>query len=323
MIEVFRFAPDGVLQRGEQGLIEHAPLGHGSPQGILWIDVQDPTEASLAPLASRFALHALAIEDCLHLDQRPKLEEFPNHQFLVLQSFSQPDADVTQVKLNELHIFLGKDWLVSVHEGPCDAVAAVRQRVQTDPGLTLGRGTDFLTYLLSDALVDQNFPILDRFTEQLEELELQIFEAPTKAHLQRAFALRRTLVHMRRILSPQRDVMGLLARRGIEHIGEHASIYFRDVYDHLVRIYEQIDSAKDLLGNALEAYLSVMANRTGDVTKQLTIFATIFLPLSFIVGFFGQNFEVLSSRGFFGIMLGAILVLPVVMILWFRSRDWI
>jgi magnesium transporter len=318
MTEVLQLGADGVLRSGSLELLAPAVAS-----GLAWIDVQDPTEDSLAPLAAQFGLHPLAIEDCLHLDQRPKLEEFSDHQFLVIHSFREHDGDVTRVTLNELHLFLGKNWLISVHEGPCDAVSAIWQRVKTDPQPHLGRGVDFLTYLLADALIDQNFPILDRFSDQLEELELQIFEAPTKQHLQRAFAMRRTLVHMRRVLSPQRDVMGLLARRGVAHVGETTALYFRDVYDHLVRLYEHIDSTKDLLGNALEAYLSVMANRTGDVTKQLTIFATLFLPLSFIVGFFGQNFEVLSGKGFFGLMLGTIVALPIAMILWFRSRDWI
>jgi len=171
--------------------------------------------------------------------------------------------------------------------------------------------------------VDQNFPILDRFNDELEELESAIFERVKPEQLQRIFEMKRALVTLRRVLSPQRDVLGLLAKRGVPNVGERTALYFRDVYDHLVRLYEQIDSGRDLLGNAMDGYLSMVANRTNDITKQLTIFATIFLPLSFITGFFGQNFEHLNGPGFFWLMLGSVVTLPVVMLFWFKHKQWI
>jgi len=140
--------------------------------------------------------------------------------------------------------------------------------------------------------------------------------------LQKTFELKRALVMVRRVLSPQRDIVSLLARRGVPQVQERTTIYFRDVYDHLVRIYEQIEAARDLVGSVVDAYLSQVANRTNEVTKQLTIFASIFLPLSFIVGFFGQNFEVLGSPMFFKAMVGIIIILPVAMIFWFRHKKW-
>ena len=176
-----------------------------------------------------------------------------------------------------------------------------------EPRATLERGVDFLLYLLADALVDRNFPILDRFNDELEDLESAIFENVKPEHLQRIFEMKRALVTLRRVLSPQRDVLGLLAQRGIPNVGERTTLYFRDIYDHLVRLYEQIDSGRDLLGNVMDGYLSMVANRTNDITKQLTIFATIFLPLSFITGFFGQNFEHLNGPGFFWLMLGSVI----------------
>jgi magnesium transporter len=135
--------------------------------------------------------------------------------------------------------------------------------------------------------------------------------------------MKRMLVTFRRVLSPQRDVVGLLARRGIPHVNERTTLYFRDVYDHLVRLYEQIDAGRDIVGNVMDGYLSMVANKTSDISKQLTIFATLFLPLSFIVGFFGQNFEQLNSKGFYYAMWAMIVMIPVGLTFWFRHKKWI
>jgi|SRR6218665_1286262 len=306
---------DGHVLTGGEDLLDRP--------GRKWIDILHPTEEEMRRLGERFGLHRLAIEDCLHLDQRPKLEEYPNHQFIVLQGFSANPQDVCELTMHEHHFFLGPDWLISVHELPFPGMEAVHQRVRTEPEASLGRGVDVLLYLLADALVDGNFPILDRFNDELEDLESAIFENAQPEHLQRIFALKRSLVMVRRVLSPQRDVLGLLSRRGIPNVSERTAPYFRDVYDHLVRLYEQIDSGRDLLGNVMDGYLSMMANRTNDITKQLTIFSTIFLPLSFITGFFGQNFDFLSRQTFFWLMMGSVVALPVGLMFWFKRKRWI
>jgi magnesium transporter len=233
--------------------------------------------------------------------------------------------------MHELHFFLGQDWLITVHDKAHEAIEVVHKRIETDPAATMGRGVDFVTYLLADALVDRNFPLLDCFNEALEDLEERIFAAfPPRSMLQETFQLKRALVLVRRVLSPQRDVVGLLARGGVPQINEKTTIYLRDVYDHLVRIYEQIDAARDLVGNAVDAYLTQVANRTSDISKQLTIFASIFLPLSFIVGFFGQNFEILlgiddwhHSVAAMWSMVALCAAIPLGMLVWFRKKDWL
>lgn len=304
-----------------------APLSGGiellETPGTKWVDVTDPTEAVLQPLAKRFKLHPLAVEDCLHLDQRPKLEEYPDHQFIVLHGFTLPGKDVVRPGLHEVHIFLGADWVITVHQKPHPALDTVKTRVLADTAGTLGRGADFVTYMVADELVDANFGVLDQFADALDKLEQVMMERPTPVQLRRAFALRRTLVRLRAVLSPQRDVVALLARSGIRQVSDRTSLYFRDVYDHLVRIYEQIDSARDLLGNILDLYLSVVANRTNEVTKQLTIFASIFLPMSFVVGFFGQNFSAISKDEYLFPALAALAAIPLTMVIWFRRKGWL
>ncbi|MDQ3264190.1 MAG: magnesium/cobalt transporter CorA [Myxococcota bacterium] len=310
-----RVLGEGGLQTGGAELLGAA--------GLKWIDILNPTAEELAPVAVQFGLHPLEVEDCLHLDQRPKLEEYPGHLFLVLHGFQVANGDLDSLELVELHTFLGPDWLISVHQHACTPVDAAARRLSADPEHTLGRGVDFALYVLADALVDSNFPILDLLSDEVEDLQDKVFEFPRPAQLQRIFALKRSLVMVRRVLSPQRDVVALFARRGMPQVQERTALYFRDVYDHLVRLYEQIDSARDLLSGATEGYLSSVANRTNDITKQLTIFSTIFLPLSFITGFFGQNFELLSARGFFWAMVTLVGVFPVALVFWFRHKGWI
>ncbi|NMO16720.1 magnesium/cobalt transporter CorA [Pyxidicoccus fallax] len=314
MIQVCLLKDGQLLTGGEELLAE---------EGRKWIDVQQPTEEVLLRLAERFGLHKLAVEDCLHLDQRPKLEEYPNHQFIVLQGFTAASKDVCDLTLHEHHFFLASDWLISVHEFPFAGLDAVMRRVRDDPKATLGRGTDFILYMLADGLVDAQFPILDVFSDELEDLEVAIFDKVEPTQLQRIFEMKRMLVTFRRVLSPQRDVVGMLSRRGMTNIEDRTTLYFRDVYDHLVRLYEQIDAGRDIVGNVMDGYLSMVANKTNDITKQLTIFSTLFLPLSFIVGFFGQNFEVLSSRGYYYAMWVTIIGFPAALILWFKHKRWL
>ncbi|MBK7860201.1 MAG: magnesium transporter CorA family protein [Archangiaceae bacterium] len=305
----------GVTEGGEELLSSPHPK---------WIEVESPDQATMNRLGERFGLHRLAIEDCLKLDQRPKLEDYPHHEFMVMQGFCGHDPkDPSNIELHEMHTFLGADWVITVHEKPHPAISKTIDRVTRDPKESLGRGVDFVAYLVLDAMVDENFPLIDRFNDELEDLETSIFEGTAREHLKRTFALKRALVHVRRVLSPQRDMVGLLSKRGVPFVQERTALYFRDVYDHLVRLYEQIDASRDLLGNAMDAYLSVQANRTGDVNKQLAVIATVFLPLSFVVGFFGQNFDVLQGPVFFDLMLASIVVVPLVMLLWFQRKRWL
>ncbi len=318
MIRVRTHGPRGLTEGG----LELVPAVLDATADLLWVDVEAPTEAELEQLGKHFGLHRLEIEDCLHLDQRPKLEEYPGHHFLVMQGFTPDLSAKHELLMHELHLFLSHRWLITVHESANEAIGHARARLAADPLAVLGRGVDHLAYVIVDALVDLNFPVLDRFNDALDELEAQIFLSPNPAMLQEAFVLKRNLVHVRRVLSPQRDVVGLLAKGGVGPVSDKTTVYFRDVYDHLVRIYEQIDAARDLVGNAMDVYLSVIANRTNDVTKQLTIFASIFMPLSFIVGFFGQNFDVLGQPPFFYGMLVLVLALPAGMFMWFKRNGW-
>jgi magnesium transporter len=319
MFRVIELAPGQRVELHEGS--EHVLRPSG---GIVrWVDLSAQDDASLELLRSRFGLHPLAIEDCAHQDQRPKFEEYGDHIFIVTQGFACNGDKVHHLEMHELHAFVGPNFLVTVHLGNIAALDQLWKRVASDSKL-LERGADFIYYLLADGMVDDNFPILDLIADELEAIEDEVLRHPRQAVLGRIFELKRHLVAMRKVISPQRDVLGMLSKRGDERISEKTALYLRDVYDHLVRINESIEANRDLLGNALDAYLSSVSQRTNEIMKSLAILSAIFLPLTFVTGFFGQNFEHLpfKSDALMYIMIATMIGLPVGMLMWMKSRDW-
>jgi magnesium transporter len=290
---------------------------------VRWIDLQAQDDGALALLRERFDFHPLAIEDCSHFDQRPKLEEYRDYLFIVVHGFRSRDG-IAEVEPLEVHAFLGADYLVTIHAEPVPELERVWRRVAADAALAR-RGADFLYYLVVDEIVDSNFVLLDQLSESLDAVEEEVLGRPERAHLSTIFALKRTLVSMRRILSPQRDVFAILSKRGHACISDRTSFYFRDVYDHLVRIYEAIDTGRDLLGNVLDAHMSMVAQRTNDVMRKLTLMSAIFLPLTFVTGFFGQNFAHLpfANDALMYAMIAACVAIPGAMLLWFYRSRWL
>lgn len=290
---------------------------------LRWVDLQKQCDASLSLLRERFNFHPLAIEDCSHFDQRPKLEEFGDHLFIVNHAIEPVTIESTDLVIHELHAFMGSNYLVTVHEEPIPSIDEVWKRVSADVTIAK-KGVDFLYYLVADSMVDADFPILDEIAEELEELEERILAGVHAAELGSLFRLKRLLVSMRKTLSPQRDVFALLAKHA-GPAGSNASFYFRDIYDHLVRLNESVESNRDLLGNALDAHLTIASNRTNDIMKRLTILSSIFMPLTFVTGFFGQNFDDLpihSTTAYYA-MLAACFITPAVMFYSMKYSRWI
>ncbi len=295
-----------------------------APGEMLWIDLQAFTESDLNVLAQRFGFHPLAIEDCMQPSLRAKLDEYDNYLFIVAHSFAYNDGGQPRVSFGEVDAFLGDNYLVTVHQQPVAALETVWKRFSTAAGHPQ-HGVDFIYYLIIDALVDEIFPVIDQLSDQIEDAEARILRDPRGHDLGKLLGIKRTLIAVRRVLSPERDVVAILLRRVDALIDEKTALYFRDVYDHLVRAYEQIDVERDLLGNAMDAYHSVVANRANEIIKRLTIVASIFLPLGFISGFFGQNFTQLpfGSRILFAGALAAYVGLPVGMLIYFRRWKWL
>jgi magnesium transporter len=265
---------------------------HRPEDGLLWLHVAVPDQSDLDYLGGALELHPLVLEDLRHRNQRPKLDDYPNLLFVVL--FGAVRVDEGSVTLCEVHILLGDGWIATVSDAEVPALRQLWETCDRRPEICQS-GPDALFHRLCDALVDSVFPILDSIDEDLDRLETNIVERADETTVADIFRLKRDLNVLRRVLGPERDLLQVLASPRTPRLGSEAQLYLRDVYDHAVRMVEQIDSYRDIVTGALDVYLSSVSNRLGEQTRRLTIIATIFLPLTFLTGFFGMNFGVLVS----------------------------
>src|SRR2546421_8762764 len=290
--------------------------------GFFWLDLDQPDQNDFSILREAFGFHPLAVEDSEHFDQRAKVEDYDDFVFLVVYGAS-PDDD----RLVEVHCFYSERFLVTVHRDDCPAFAEIRRRYQKrDEAIDR---PSLLLYRIVDGLVDSFFPILADFDDRIDELEDEIFRDASDRQLQEIFAMKRLLVGMRKAVSPQRDAFaGLLGGVAeLPGLAEADERYFRDIYDHLIRISELIDSYRDLLTSAMDVYLSTVSNRLNGVMKQLAVIATIFLPLSWLTGFFGQYFRwIVGQIGrwqtFVGVGVGTEVLTVVLLLAFFKRRGW-
>jgi magnesium transporter len=291
-------------------------------EGFFWLDLDRPKADDFEILREVFGFHPLAVEDSEHFDQRAKIEDYDDFAFLVVYGAS-PDDD----RLVEVHCFYSERFLVTVHQDDCPAFAMIRRRYQKrDEAIDR---PSLLLYRIVDGLVDSFFPILADFDDRIDELEDEIFREASDKQLHEIFQMKRLLVGMRKAVSPQRDAFAGLMGGVAELPGLAAGDerYFRDVYDHLIRISDLIDSYRDLLSSAMDVYLSTVSNRLNAVTKQLAVIATIFLPLAWLTGFFGQNFGYLVRsiggwEAFVGLGVGIELLALAILLAFFKRRGW-
>ncbi len=291
---------------------------------FFWLDVVGADEQTLTRLGERFGWHALAVEDTVNFGQRPKLDRYGDYMLLVFYGAGQSTDETPE--LIEVHVLVSGDWVVTVRRKGCDEFDALRKRLAEEDK----HSEQFVVYRILDALTDTFFPVLSAIDDAIDELEDAIVLKPDDEQLQRIFHLKRRLVTLRRIVTPQRD----LAARTIDEIGDLPGLeagtrdYFRDVYDHLIRVSDMVDSYRDLLTSAMDVYLSTVSNRLNVVMKQLTVVATIFLPITALTGFFGQNFaylvkNVTSEADFLVFGVGGIVVSCVLLFAWFKRNDFI
>ncbi len=302
-----------------------AALGDGT---LLWLDLHQPGEDGLALLRDVFKLHPLALEDVTEFGQRPKVEDFGGMVYLVSYGIAEDGKSLTEV-----HFFIAEHYLVTVRKSGCPSIDELRGRLDK-PGYQLPTGNRptrlILLHHLIDSLIDSFFPALSDFDDRIDDLQEQIFAKPNNDQLAELFAMQRWLVYARKIVTPMRDGMASLVAGMVELPGTtpDSDPYLRDLYDHMIRISDMIDSYRDLLSNGMDAYLSMVSNNLNQVMKQLAIIATVFLPLSFLTGFFGQNFTWLvghlgSLYTFLILGVGSELLAAAGLYWLFRRRGWI
>src|SRR5262249_586163 len=292
---------------------------------FFWLDLQGPTDEQLQHVADKFGLHPLTVDDARTFNQRPKIEEYGSYIFLIAYGVD-PGTSSGGPLLRELHMIVSGHFVVTIHRRPLKALEGLRARYDEHPL----RGEQFLVYKILDAMTQTFFPVLARIDDDIDEIEQQVIDEPREEILKRIFSIKRDLVAMRRVVSPERDVFARDAERiseirGLEGDGR---LYFRDLYDSLNRVGELVDSYRDLLSGAADLYLSTVANRQGEVNKSLTIIATIFLPLTFLTGFFGQNFTYLTNHlldttwSFIVFGVGLLVLSIAGFVLYFRHQRW-
>lgn len=298
-------------------------------RGLLWVDfVDEPPETCEPILRETFGFHPLAVDDALEETHTPKLDDWDDYLYIVLRAIIFNKHASEQVITPELDVFLGKNYIVTHHDLPIAAVDRVWTICHED-GPHGKKGVSYLFYKLTDELAANYIPVVEELDDLIDLIEDQLFDNPTSAALEDIFTLKRTLLHLRRIILPQSEVLFKLARDQNKVIKDKDRIFFSDVYDHFVRLLGLTESMRELVGGAMNTYLSVVNNRMNDVMKTLTVFAALFMPLSFVVGFFGMNFfqaatplDVWTGQSVFALTMISIIILPVSMYLWIRRRGW-
>ena len=291
---------------------------------IVWADVADPTSEDFTELAEEFSFHPLSIEDCRNAHQRPKVEEYDGYYFIVLYEAELTGPD-NHLELRELNIFLGANYLVTVHSRPIRAVETAA-RLWPEWQDRAEHGAGLLAYLLMDAIVDDYLPLLDVMSERMDELEDTIFGEFDQHSIEEIFRIKKQLLYLRRSITPLRDVFNTMLRREQPIFARETHVYFQDVFDHIIRVADTIDTLRDMLGSTMDAYLSIQGNRMNMVMKRLTSIATILMSVTLVAGIYGMNFTFmpeLHARYGYVFALLAMFTIGLSLYLYLRKIKWL
>jgi magnesium transporter len=296
-----------------------------SGEGLLWVDITETCDEDGEFLKRNFNFHHLAVEDCVSPSiHPPKIDDFGDYLFIIVHGINHL-AESEIVETAELAIFLGPHFVVSNHNFHLYSIEAVKRLVEDD-GRPLRRGADFLTHAIVDTLIDNVMPTIDKMSDVAEEIEEEVIHSPQQATLEAIMKLKRSTLRIHRVTTPQREVLNRLSRGEFPIIREEAQIFYRDIYDHLVRVAELNQAIRDRADNALATYLSSLANRQNETMRVLAIVATIFMPLTLLAGIYGMNFENMPELkwewGYFAVLgFRGIVIASVVW--WFWVSRWI
>lgn len=329
--------PDGpailsVIEYDEQGFSERvgvdleACLASVHAPSMTWVNVAGLHDSGLIEkLGEALGVHPLVLEDIANASQRPKVEDYESYFFIVLKMLEYDQA-LNQVRVEQVSLILGDNYLISFQEDANDVFEPVRTRLRNSAGRLRKFAADYLAYALIDAIVDNYFVILELLGDEIEEIEEQVAQKPENHPLPAIYRLKREMIALRRAVWPLREVLALLQHSESPLIRPGTAIYLRDVYDHTIQIMDTIESMRDLLSGMLDVYLSVLSNRMNEIVKVLTIFSTIFIPLTFLAGVYGMNFrhfpEIEWRFGYAAFWL-ACGVIAVIMLLYFRRKRWL
>lgn len=306
-----------------------APKGddafHISPDAVTWFDLMGLHDVALIErIGQQFSIHPLVLEDILHTQQRPKFEEYGNDAFFVLQALNYDNLN-HELNAEQIAIYFGENFLITFQENADDTFKAVRERLEVSTGRIRTRKSDYLAYALVDNLVDNYFVVLDRFEERMEELEAEITANPTRRAKEEIYHLKFQLLAMRKAVMPLRDAVNKFSRCECSAIDESSAVYIRDLFDHVLRIADLVETYRDMLNGIIELYHSELSLRMNNVMQVLTVITTIFVPLTFLAGVYGMNFDNMPElhwkNGYFHLLL-VMFVIAVLLLIYFRRKKW-
>jgi len=324
LIRLIDYSPERLDERELESVEEALPaVGRDS---VSWINVDGLHDLSVIERCGEcFSLHPLTLEDILNTEHRPKCEDYDSYLFMVLKMLSL-DEETGRIAVEQTSLVLGANFVLSFQEQPGDVFDGVRQRIRGAKGRIRKSGSDYLAYALLDVLVDSYFVILERIGDRIEELEEELLTEPKTDTLEKIHVFRRDMIVLRKSIWPLREVISSLERHESKLIDKSTGIFLRDVYDHTIQVVDTVETYRDTIGGMFDLYLSGQSNRMNEVMKLLTIMATIFIPLTFIAGVYGMNFQYmpeLSWRWGYPAALLAMLAIGVGLLVFFRKKKWL
>ncbi|HEY9807791.1 MAG TPA: magnesium/cobalt transporter CorA [Halomicronema sp.] len=301
-------------------------------ESVSWVDVLGlGNEETWRQLSEVFGLHPLALEDVVNVPQRPKVEDYED-QLVLIALMVMPREKTSGFWIEQVGLVLGKNYLLSVQEEPeSDCFGPVRERIRTNKGIIRKQGADYLAYTLLDAIIDGYFPVLEEYGERIDELETEVVMNPSRKTLEKIYQIRRELLALRRAIWPQRDAINSLIRDGSQLISPSVRIYMRDCYDHTVQVMDMVETYRELTSGLMDVYLSSVSNRMNEIMKFLTVMSSIFIPLTFIAGVYGMNFNTDKSpmnmpelNWYWGypLCLGSMFLIAACLVYFFWRRGW-
>lgn len=322
-IQVMDYNEEGLSERGLEKIEDCEQFK--SSNSTSWINIEGLHETEIMEMVGRsFDIHPLVLEDILNTRQRPKLDDYENYIFITLKMlYFGKDDDGLQFE--QVSMILGHGYLITFQEQPGDVFDSVRERIRKSKGKIRRQRADYLAYSLIDAIVDNYFVVLERLSERIEAAEKQVTENPTKKTLKEIHRLKNAVIFIRKSIWPLREVIANFSKEESSLVDERTEIYLRDLYDHIIQAIDSIDTAREMLSGLLDIYLSSINNRLNEVMKVLTIFASIFIPLTFVTGIYGMNFVYMPElhvKIAYPAVLSFMVLTAVIMLIAFKRRGW-
>ena len=313
------------FQEKEIKLIEECFPFKDKPS-VTWINIDGIHEVDIIEkIGNHFGLHPLILEDIVNTGQRPKLEDFEDYIFVVLKMLYCEEKE-KEIKAEQVSLILGANFVISFQERPGDVFDVIRERIRNSKGRIRKMSSDYLAYALLDAVVDNYFAILERLGDKIEDMESELVGNPNQKILQAIHHLKGDVIFLRKSVWPLREVVSGLERGESKLIKKPTRVFFRDVYDHTIQVIDNVETSRDMVSGMLDIYLSSISNRMNEVMKVLTIFAAIFIPLTFIAGIYGMNFQYmpeLNWRWGYFVVLAFMASAAIIMLFFFKKKKWI